>query len=123
MSQCDPSDLLCSSRREELPRDKQRRLRDSLQYSLEVRLMSQILPELENESRVRPGDDLLLARINVRALAALSSSEPPYEARPPRRTLRLLVAVAALLLVGSAGVWSLDSLTSVESSGSVAAQR
>jgi hypothetical protein len=105
MSQCDPTDLLCSSRREELTLDQQRRLRESLQYSLEVRLMSQILPELEQESRVRPGDDLLLARINTRALAAVRSRTVPSKANAKRRTVMLLVAVAVLLVAGLAGAW------------------
>jgi hypothetical protein len=117
MSQCDPTDLLCSSRREELTLDEQRRLRESLQYSLEVRLMSGILAELERESRVRPGDDVLLARINARALAGLGSPLAPIEthvatkaraplrARAKRRTVMLLVAAAVLLVAGLAGAW------------------
>jgi hypothetical protein len=107
MSQCEPTDLLCSSRREELPLEKQRRLRQSLLYSLEVRLMSQMLPELEKQSRVRPGDDVLLARINAGALAALSVQAGPLDvpssAPAKRRTVTRFVAVAVLLVAGLAG--------------------
>ncbi|HEY0469506.1 MAG TPA: hypothetical protein VGC79_35195, partial [Polyangiaceae bacterium] len=103
MSQIEPTDLLCRSRREELTPDEQRRLNESLEYSLEVRLMSQILPELERESRVRPGDDLLLARINARVLAPSRISQ---RAPAKRRALRmLLVAAAVLLVAGLAGAW------------------
>ena len=105
MSQCDPTDLLCSSRREELTLDEQRRLRDSIQYSLEVRLMSEILPELERESRVRPGDELLLARINARALATLRARAAPIRAPAKRRTVMLLVAAAVLFVASLAGAW------------------
>jgi hypothetical protein len=105
MSQCDPTDLLCSSRREELTRDQQRRLRESLQYSLEVRLMSGMLPELERESRVRPGDDVLLARINARAFAVLRPSAVPVKPHAKRRTVMLLVAAAVLVVAGLAGAW------------------
>jgi len=105
MSQHDPTDLLCSSRREQLKPDEQRRLRESLQYSLEVRLMSGILPELERESRVRPGDDVLLARINARAFAAIRSRAAPIKAPAKRRVVMLLVAAAVLLVAGLAGAW------------------
>ncbi len=108
MSQCDPADLLCSSRREELSLDKQRRLRQSLQYSLEVRLMSQILPELEEQSRARPEDDLLLARINASAVASLGprvAPPPPRRARTGRRTVLLLLAATLLFVAGLAGAW------------------
>ncbi len=106
MSRCDPTDLLCSSRREELTLDEQRRLRASLEYSFEVRLMSQMLLELERESRLRPGDDLLLARINAHALDAFGARPTPcrrYVAK--RRTVMLLVAAAVLLVAGLAGAW------------------
>src|ERR1041384_7736014 len=102
MSQSDPTDLLCCSRREELTADEQRRLRESIRYSLEVRIMSEILPELERESSVRPGDDLLVARINARALAALGSRAAPVRAPAKRRTVMLLVAAAVLLIAGLA---------------------
>jgi len=105
MSQSDATDLLCSSRREELTLDEQRRLRESIQYSLEVRIMSEILPELERESRVRPGDDLLLARINSRALSALRPRAAPVRAPAKRRTVMLLVAAAVLLMAGLASAW------------------
>ncbi|HYQ04930.1 MAG TPA: tetratricopeptide repeat protein [Polyangiaceae bacterium] len=105
MSQSDATDLLCSSRREELSLDEQRRLRESIQYSLEVRIMSEILPELERESRVRPGDDLLLARINARALSALRPRAAPVRAPAKRRTVMLLVAAAVLLMAGLASAW------------------
>lgn len=105
MSQCDPTDLLCCSRREELTPDEERRLRASIQFSLEVRLMSEILPEFERESRVRPGDDLLVARINSRALAALGARAAPVRAPAKRRTVMLLVAAAVLLVAGLAGAW------------------
>jgi len=103
MSQCDPTDLLC--RRAELTADEQRRLRANIQFSLEVRLMSEILPEFERESRVRPGDDLLVARINARALAALGARSAPLRAPAKRRMLMLLVAAAVLLVAGLAGAW------------------
>ena len=69
MSQIEPTDLLCKSRREELSVDEQRRLNESLERSLEVKLMSEMLSELEQDSRVQPGDDALFARITARALA------------------------------------------------------
>src|SRR6185369_9000427 len=104
MSQIEPTDLLCRSRREELSADERRRLNDSLERSLEVRLMSQMLSELERESRVRPGDDLLLARISARALGA------PEAAPAKRRALRmLLIAAAVSLLTSFAGAWLLDA--------------
>lgn len=103
MSQCDPTDLLC--RRAELTADEQRRLRANIQFSLEVRLMSEILPEFERESRVRPGDDLLVARINARALAALGARPAAVRAPAKRRTVMLLVAAAVLLVAGLAGAW------------------
>lgn len=103
MSQCDPTDLLC--RRAELTAEEQRRLRANIQFSLEVRLMSEILPEFERESRVRPGDDLLLARINAGALAALGARPAPVKAPAKRRMVMLLVAAAVLLVAGLAGAW------------------
>lgn len=103
MSQLEPTDLLCRSRREELTADEQRRLNESLEYSLEVKLMSEILPELERESRVRPGDDLLLARISARVL---SSSRVSQRVPAKRRALSMiLVAAAVLLVAGLAGAW------------------
>ena len=100
MSQLEPSDLLCRSRREELSADEQRRLNESLQRSLEVKLMSQMLTELERESRVQPGDDALLARITAQALG------PPKKAATKRRPLTMLLAAAAVLLVaGLASAW------------------
>lgn len=105
MSQCEPTDLLCSSRREELTLDEQRRLRESIQHSLSVRLMSEILPELERQSRVRAGDDLLLERINARAFARLTPRAAPIKAHAKRRTVMLLVAAAVLLVASLAGAW------------------
>ena len=67
--------------------------------------MSEILPEFERESRVRPGDDLLVARINGRALAALGARPAPVRAPAKRRTVMLLVAAAVLLVAGLAGAW------------------
>jgi tetratricopeptide (TPR) repeat protein len=99
MSQIDPTDLLCRSRREELSVDEQRRLNESLERSLEVKLMSGMLSELERESRVRPGDDALLARIAARAVG-----RPKAPAK--RRALSMvLVAAAVLLVAGMAGAW------------------
>ena len=95
MSQLEPTDLLCRSRREELSLDEQRRLSDHLRRSLEVALMSEMLSELERESRVRPGDDALLARITQSALGR------PQKARNKRRALTMLLAAAAVLLVAS----------------------
>ena len=103
MSQVELTDLLCRSRREELTPDEQRRLNESLEFSLEVKLMSEILPELERESRVRPGDDLLLARINARVLAPSRISQRAPAKR--RRLTMLLVAAAVLLVAGLAGAW------------------
>ncbi|HEY3254416.1 MAG TPA: hypothetical protein VGJ91_10720 [Polyangiaceae bacterium] len=100
MSLIEPTDLLCRSRREELSADEQRRLSESLDHSLEVRLMSQMLSELERESRVRPGDDALLSRITAHALGA------PEKATAKRRPLvMLLVAAAVLLVAGLASAW------------------
>ena len=100
MSQVEPTDLLCRSRREELTADEQRRLNESIQRSLEVKLLSQMLPEFERESRVRPGDDLLLARISARALGV------PEKASRKRPALTMLLVAAAVLLVASiAGAW------------------
>lgn len=105
MSQIDPTDLLIRGRREQLTPDEQRRLSESMETSLEVRLMSEILPELDRESRVRPGDDVLLARINARALEALGSQSIPIRRAIKRRTVMLLVAAAVLLIAGLAGAW------------------
>lgn len=120
MKRSDPTDLVCTSRREPLPRDQERRLHASLQYSLEVRLMSQLLPELEDESRARPGDELLLARIEAAAVAAAQSTvaaqntvaapdedtrTTPLGAAAKRRSLLMLVAVAAPLVASFAGAW------------------
>ena len=100
MSQVEPTDLLCRSRREELTSEEQRRLNESIERSLEVKLVSQMLPEFERESRVRPGDDLLLARISARALGV------PEKAPRKRRPLSMLLVAAAVLLVASiAGAW------------------
>jgi hypothetical protein len=98
MSQIEPTDLLCRSRREELSFDEQRRLKESLEHSFEVRLMSQMLSELESESSVRRGDDALLARITASALGT------PHRAPRKRPALTmLLVAAAVLLIAGLAG--------------------
>lgn len=103
MSQLDPTDLLCRSRREELTLEEQRRLDESTEYSFEVRLMSRILSELDRESRVLPGDEILLARINARALESLRAPlRPPVKRRP---LSMLLVAAAVLLVAGLAGAW------------------
>jgi TolA-binding protein len=101
MSQIEPTDLLCRARRDELSADEQRRLSVSLQHSLEVRLMNEVLSEVERESSVRPGDDLLLARISARALGS-SGKAPP---RTRRRLGMLLVAAAVLLVASLAGAW------------------
>src|SRR3954468_21163817 len=101
MSQIEPTDLLCRARRDELSADEQRRLSVSLQHSLEVRLMNEVLSEVERESSVRPGDDLLLARISARALGR-SGKAPP---RTRRRLGMLLVAAAVLLVASLAGAW------------------
>jgi len=95
MSHFEPTDLLCRSRREELSVDEQRRLNEYLQHSLEVRLMSQMLGELEKESRVRPGDDALLARITASALGT------PQRAPKKRPVLTMVLVAAAVLLVAS----------------------
>jgi len=106
ISHLDPTDLLIRCRREQLTLDEQRRLSESIEVSLEVRLMSQILPELERESRVRPGDDVLLARINAGALAVIrAQSAAPVRLPIKRRTVMLLVAAAVLLIAGLAGAW------------------
>jgi len=103
MSQVDPTDLLCRSRREELTPDEQRSLNESLTYSLEVKLMNEMLPELERQSRVRSGDDLLLARINARVLSPARISQ---RAPARRRGLRIaLMAAAVVLVAGLAGAW------------------
>jgi hypothetical protein len=103
MSQVEPTDLLCRSRREELTPDEQRSLNESLTYSLEVKLMSEMLPELERQSRVRSGDDLLLARINARVLSPARISQ---RAPARRRGLRIaLMAAAVVLVAGLAGAW------------------
>ena len=99
MSPFEPTDLLCRSRREELSSNEQRRLSESLQHSLEVTLMSQMLSELEQESRVRPGDDALLARITAHALGP--PEKAPKKASAKRRALSMLLAAAAVLLVAS----------------------
>jgi hypothetical protein len=99
MSQMDPTDLLCRSRREQLSLDEQRRLNECLERSLEVALMSQMLSELERESRVRPGDDALLARI---AASALGTPRRVPSSRRRRPVTMLLVAAAVLLLAGLA---------------------
>jgi len=98
MSQVEPTDLLCRSRREELSVDEQRRLNESLQHSFEVRLMSQMLSELESESSVRRGDDALLARITASALGT-----PKRAPRKRPKLTMLLVAAAVLLVAGLAG--------------------
>jgi TolA-binding protein len=95
MSQLEPTDLLCRSRREELSIDEQRRLNQYLQHSLEVALMSQLLSEFEKESRVRAGDEALLARITVSALGK------PQRAPRKRRPLTMLLVAAAVLLMAS----------------------
>ena len=96
MSQIHTTDLLCRARREELTLDEQRRLDESLEHSLEVKLVSQILAELDRESCVRPGDELLLARINARALATLSN---PVRGPAKRRPFSMLLVAAAVLSV------------------------
>ncbi|HKO52188.1 MAG TPA: tetratricopeptide repeat protein [Polyangiaceae bacterium] len=100
MSQIEPTDLLCRSRREDLSADEQRRLNESLQHSFEVKLMSQVLGELEQDSRVRPGDDALLARITARALGAPEKASPK-KAPAKRRALSMLLVAAAVLLMAS----------------------
>src|SRR6187402_1968331 len=100
MSQIEPTDLLCKSRREELSVDEQRRLNESLERSLEVKLMSEMLSELEQDSRVRPGDDALFARITARALAKPERSlSNPAKAPNKRRALSMMLAAAVVLLV------------------------
>jgi len=105
MSQLDATDLLCRSRREPLTAEEQRRLKECLEWSPEVKLMNTILIALDEESRIRPGDDLLLARINTRALAELGGRPASVRAPVKRRTFSLLVAAALLLVAGLAGAW------------------
>jgi outer membrane protein assembly factor BamD (BamD/ComL family) len=100
MSQIEPTDLLCRSRREELSVEEQRRLNECLEHSLEVKLMSEMLSALESESRVRPGDDALLARITARALG-----KPERVARKRRPLTMLLAAAAVLLMASLASAW------------------
>ena len=99
MSQIEPTDLLCRARRDELTAEEQRRLSASLQHSLEVRLMNEMLSQFERESNVRPGDDLLLARITARALGAPGAPEKAPLRK--RRWLSTLLVAAAVLLVAS----------------------
>ena len=102
MSQIEPTDLLCRSRREELSVDDQRRLDESLERSLEVKLMSEMLSALEQDSRVQPGDDALLARIAARALDKPERAlGKPAKAPSKRRALSMVLAAAAVLLLAS----------------------
>lgn len=94
----DPSDLICRARRRELSPEERRQLQELLNGSGEMRLMSVMLSEFERESQVRPGDDVLLARISERALG-LTEKAPPRRFRRARSTLLL---AAALMLLGSA---------------------
>jgi tetratricopeptide (TPR) repeat protein len=108
MSQVEYTDLLCKARRQELSADEQRRLNELVQSSTEARLMSHMLSEFERESRVRPGDDLLLARINARVLGVPERAPSIEKATPARRRrpLTTLLLVAAVLLVaGLAAAW------------------
>lgn len=103
MSRGDASDLLCRARREELSADEHRRLEELLDSSAEARLMAAMLSEFERESQVRAGDDLLLARINARAVRKSSGGfASSFGRRLSLRRSRLALALAAaMLLVGS----------------------
>ncbi len=100
MSQPDWTDLVHQAHRRELSAEEERRLRELVEHSFEARLMNQLLSEFDRESRVQPGDDLLLARVNARVLGAV-------DRRPfwRRRFTMLLVAAAVLLPASLAGAW------------------
>ncbi|HET9958750.1 MAG TPA: tetratricopeptide repeat protein [Polyangiaceae bacterium] len=121
MSQPEYTDLVCKAHRQELNPDEERRLDELLQTSLEVRLMDHMLSEFERESRMCPGDDMLLARIQERVLGAPTSARPPARAR----RLTMVLLPAAVLLVSTlagAGMWlgsgRFTQLTAIWSSNS-----
>jgi len=111
MSHSESSDQLCRARREELSAEEQRRLHELVQHSLELRLMSHMLSEFEKESRVRPGDDVLLARINARALGV--SDKAPVR----RRGLSVVLLAAALLLGASLAAAGIESARQRQTTG------
>jgi hypothetical protein len=78
--------------------EERRQLQDLVQRSGEMRLLSVMLSEFERESQMRPGDDVLLARIGERALG-LTTKAPARSLRRGRLTILL---AAALTLLGSA---------------------
>ena len=74
MSRPDPTDLLCQLRREERGPEAEQRLADLLAGSPEARLIQLALNELDCESQVRAGDDVLLAAISERAMIEAARS-------------------------------------------------
>jgi len=106
MSSAEPTDLLCRARREALSADEQRRLDELLATSEEARLVRGMLTELDRESRVRAGDDLLLARISAHVVAERRFSRP---VRRRSRAPLVLIAAALLLVVSVASAWILTT--------------
>jgi len=106
MSSAEPTDLLCRARREALSADEQRRLDELLATSAEARLVRGMLTELDRESRVRAGDDLLLARISAHVVAERRFSRP---VRRRSRAPLVLIAAALLLVVSVASAWILTT--------------
>jgi hypothetical protein len=101
MTETEPTDLVCRSRRETLPVEERRRFERLRATSVEVRLVEGILLELDKESVVRRGDDALAVR--------MAASAASWNHRVSARRFRvphLLVAAFVLLFVGTAAaVW------------------
>jgi hypothetical protein len=92
MSETDPFDLVCRSRRELLPEEAHQRLMGG---SMETRLMTLMLNEFERESRLQAGDELVVARMAARATKA-------SRIRMPRHVrMHTWLLAAALAFVGA----------------------
>jgi hypothetical protein len=120
MSRPDPIALLCQLRREAEGPDAEPRLRNLLASSPEARLVHLALGELERESHVRAGDEVLLSAISEQAI--LEAAEPPprdsHVTQSPMLSvlrkgtrvharLRLALAVAAAIVMMGGAAYGL----------------
>jgi hypothetical protein len=123
MTDTNGSDLVCKAHNGSLSSQEQRQLDRLLQSSPEVRLMNQIVGQLDRESVVQPGDEGVVRAIAERAASRRRSPGALGSQRAPRRWRPLLAAALVFGLTGvaAAAFWgkrrgSLDATSAHASS-------
>jgi hypothetical protein len=102
MTDTNGSDLVCKAHNGSLSSQERRQLDRLLQSSPEVRLMNQIVGQLDRESVVQPGDEGVVRAIAERAASRRRSQGAWGSRRAPRRLRPLLAAALVFGLTGLA---------------------